>query len=306
MTGQLEETPEIIPNKRHSAWFRYRIRRRMAKAASRADFGESALEAFRQGVSGERPTPSSDGVLLVAANDLYYRNFAITLLLSLERQNTCHKVHLHLCSPGAATRAHVAYLAERLDHVVLTWTADECRLATNLRYRSVYYAAVRFLIASDLLEHTRSPVLCLDVDGIAVQPVWPVYEAACSHADIGLILRPEERRIVAKVLASAAGFNPTNAGMRFASALSRGLASLFELHPVYHVDQIAIFYLMQSMRRDRLSIADIPRSLADYGFGEEGVIWTAKSWKTKNSPVYQDARIAVDSQFPDLARMPAL
>jgi hypothetical protein len=97
------------------------------------------------------------------------------------------------------------------------------------------------------------------------------------------------------VLISAAGFNPTANGLRFASNFSRTLASILAIQPNHHIDQIVAHYLLEAM--PGLKIAGMPRELADYEFSEQGAIWTAKGWRLKKSSLYQDAKRQVDETF---------
>ena len=298
--GPSEEGPEIIAEKRHSRLFRLRMGWRVFNAVARPKKQAAALAAFGDSLSGTYPLDPASPVLLAACNDLYYRKFAVTLLLSLERQCEPLQFHLHLCSPSPAIVRHVKTLALALKHVSLSWTSDDGALASQLRYRSVYYASVRFLVAAVLLPRMTAPLLCIDVDGIAVRPVWQAYEKK-AQGDVVLIQRPDEKRTVNKVLASAAGFNQTPQGLRFVAALGRSLVAILGDQPSYHVDQITIFYLMRRLQKlGLLKVEAMPQSLADFEFSDDGVIWTAKSWRTKNSQLYLDAKAAIDAQFPEL------
>jgi hypothetical protein len=180
--------------------------------------------------------------------------------------------------------------------VQLSWTIDDCRLAGGLRYRTVYYAASRFLVAPLVAEATGAPLLCIDVDGLAVKPVWQNYEPVRQGADILVTRRPEEPKPTRKILAGAVGLNPTPSGARFAAALGRSLASILTLRPAYHIDQIAIYFLINELSASgTLQVKDMPRSFVDFEFTEGSVIWTPKGWAGKRSEVYLAARAGVGS-----------
>lgn len=255
--------------------------------------------------AGDHPKAADKGIILFACNDLYYWRFGITTLLSLEQQEPGAQMHLHLCKPSAETLVNIDKLVRALSQIRLTWTIDDCRLAARLRFPTVYLAAVRFLIARDIGEKTRCPVLCLDIDAIAVRPVWAVYDDVRSGGDIVLIQRPERKQATRKILASAVGFNPTPAGLQFASSLARSLAAAFAPPPLYHVDQMLIFYVMREMvKRGAPSVADMRQAMADSTFGKDAVFWMPKGWAQKNAPPYTDAKRAVDTCFPDVAHVP--
>ncbi len=296
-----EAKPEIIVKKRHSAFMRYRIARRVRGAIATPPRYADAFERFKSGLGGALPGKGDAGVVIAACDDYYYRNFAITLILSMERHRTAERLHLHLCGPSAEAVRHIERLAASLKHVTLTWTTDDCRLAEGLRYRTVYYAAARFLLAASVMEATGAPILCIDVDGIAARPIWPAYESVRQNADVLVIQRPEELKATRKILASAVGINFTPAGRRFASGLARSLAAIMPLRPNYHVDQIAIHMLINELStRGALHVADMPIAFADHEFEADSVIWTTKGWARKESDFYLAAKQEISLLQPGL------
>ncbi|BDA84818.1 hypothetical protein Sa4125_23600 [Aureimonas sp. SA4125] len=297
--------PEIIAEKRHSTWHKFRIWLRTRNALHNARFGEDAFADFEAGVTGSYPREGGGGIILAACDDLYYWRFAITLLLSIEDQGEHQQVHLHLCRPSAETLRHIRGLPALLNHVELTWTADECRLAERLQFRTVYLASARFLIAAVVMREAKAPILCIDVDAIAVKPVWPAYAEVQQRGDAVLIQRTEERSVSRRLRAGAVGFNPTPAGQRYVSAVGRSITSIFAIRPRYHLDQIVLYYLMRDMKkREQLSVADMPGPLSDFDFTSDAVIWMAKGWAVKNSDQYGDAKRAVDARFPQVTQSP--
>jgi hypothetical protein len=296
--------PEIIAEKRHSTWQKFRIWRRTQSALRSERFGSDSFAAFEAGVTGSYPDPSG-GVILAACDDLYYWRFAITLLLSIEDQGERQQVHLHLCRPSPATLQHIGKLPALLSHVRLTWTVDDCRLAEGLRYRTVYLASARFLIAAVVMREAEVPILCIDVDAIAMRPVWPAYAVAQAAGDAALIQRPTESSVSRRLRAGAVGFNPTPAGRRYVSAVGRSIAAIFAIRPLYHLDQIVLFYLMRTMKHRReLQVVDMPGPLSHFDFSGEAVIWMAKGWAVKNSDEYADAKRAVDARYPAVPQSP--
>ncbi|NDW06408.1 hypothetical protein [Jiella pacifica] len=289
---------DIIAKKRHSLFWRYRIRRRVRRALRDPDWALRRAEAFRRDVGGDLPKPSSQGIVLAACDDLYYHSFAPTLVRSIERHGVTQPVHLHLCAPRPETLADVAELSRSLRHVALSWTWDSGALAEGLPYRSIYLASARFLIAPLILESTGTAVLCVDVDAIANKPIWEHYAPVRAAADIVVIQRRDETSDSRRVRAGAFGMNPTPKGRRFAAALIGSLAATMPLKPRYHLDQIVIYYLMREFERvGSLAAADMPPELSDFGFEPETVIWMAKGWKMKSSSLFKDAQSNVEASF---------
>jgi hypothetical protein len=302
-TSESEGRPAVIKRKRHSLFARFLIANRVRRSlTSSTRFNE--LERFKRGVSGTLPQPGEGGVIVAACDDYYYKHFAITLVLSMELLETAQRLHLHLCAPSLQAVTHIEQMSRSLRYVSLTWTVDDCNLAEGLPYKTIYYAASRFLIAPAVIEAAGAPVLCIDIDGIAIQKIWPAYEPVRRDADVLVTRRPEQEKPWRKILAGAIGLNPTSEGTRFAANLSRALASVLDLRPSYHIDQIVFHYLMiATSRRTSLMVKDMPKKFIDFDFANDSVIWTAQAWRGKDSDRYKNARREVLQRFPDLANV---
>ncbi|MBO0664544.1 hypothetical protein LQ948_18520 [Jiella sp. MQZ9-1] len=285
--------PIVIKKKRHSLLMRWRIERVVRQVMAKETSHRDAFDAFRHTMGGTLPSGGGTPVVLAACNELYYWEFARTLIQSIERLGAPERVHLHLCEPSREALDDVAALAASLSAVALTFTFDDGSTAQQPAYPTIQYAAVRFLVAPMILASTSSTVLCLDVDGIAHRPVTSALADIAGQADVLLIRRPDEKS-VRRVLASALAIQPGEAGIRFADRLGRAIAAILSLRPRYHVDQIAIVQISEAMEaRGELATAQMPQSFADHDFAEDSVIWTAKSWQRKNSEAFMRAKSAV-------------
>ncbi|MBO0904155.1 hypothetical protein [Jiella sonneratiae] len=288
-----EPQPIVIARKRHSPLMRWRIGRRVAKAVRNEAAFLPEFDRLRRSIKGTFPEARGGPILLCACNDHYYREFAPTFIRSIDRLGGRERFHLHLSAPSAEVLADVARLAASLQTVELTHSQDDGSGALLPHYPTIYWAAVRFLVAPLVLEAARSEVLCLDVDGIARRPVGPALAALGeAAADVVLIKRPQEKH-VRKVLASALSIRPTPGGFAFAAMLRRAVAGALALKPRYHVDQLVIHLLVERLEREnRLTTAAMPLAFADHDFSDGSVIWTAKSWQRKNSPAFLAAKAA--------------
>lgn len=300
---QAQAKPEIIAKKGHSLLSQLRIRRAVAKAFSDPAWHAPGLARFAASIGGALPEEDPGGVILAACNDFYYSRFTATLLLSIEAQRACQAVHLHLYEPSEATLAHIAMLKGAFRFVRLTWTIDRCDLAASLHYRTIYYAAGRFLVSALILNAQQRPILCIDGDGIAIRPVWPAYEPYLASGDVGLIFRKAKRKPWRGVLASAVGMNCTAGGRTFSSGVARALVALLPRGHRFHLDQIVLYYsaVHAAKRAGNIGFFDMPHGFADHGFNEDAVIWTAKGWRIKDSERYQAIKRAIDEAAPALA-----
>ncbi len=284
----------------HTPLARIRIARLTRQVAATPPNGSQG-ETFPLNLIGALPAREDSGVILAACDSHYYWRFAITLVLSIERHATPQRMHLHLCEPDQATLRHVDRLAEQLNHVRLSWTADDGKLADAVPSRDVYYSAARFLVAPLVLEATKAPLLCIDADAIAMKPIWPAYEAARRDADI--LLFQQRSTLARKVFPGAVGINPTPGGFQFSKALARSLAAVLTTGPTDHFDQLTLRYLLSEMeRRTAVVVKDMPLSLMDYGYDDASVIWTPKGQGGKSADTYHRARQEIAGLFPNVER----
>jgi len=277
---------EIIQRKRHSRWQRFRIGARCLRAVRDAAYFRAERDAFLAGLSFPREI-ATEGVVLLACNGFYYRSFARGMLLSFEKVAAPQSVHLHISGADQETVEDVRRLADKFHHLALSLTTDDASIAHSLPYQSVYFTALRFIVLHGVLTTTGRPVLCLDVDGIARKPLWPTVAAALDGSDAALIRR-DEKQPWRKVRAGAAAFAPTRQGLNFTDALSRALLANLSKLPRYHVDQITLHHVSEAMtRKDGLTVAPLTTSLSSPELDCDPLVWTAQSWRMKNSEEYQ-------------------
>jgi hypothetical protein len=278
---------------------RIRIARLAHKMAATANGGQA--QPIPLELIGALPAREESGIILAACNIHYYWRFAITLVLSMERHAVPQRMHLHLCEPDRGTLRHVDRLSRQLGHVRLSWTADDGKLAQAVPSRDVYYSAARFLVAPQVLQATKAPLLCIDADAIAMKPIWPEFEAARQDADI--LLFQQRSKVVRKVFPGAVGINPTPEGLRFAKTLARSLAAVLATSPTDHFDQLTLRYLLSGLeRRSAIAVKHMPLSLMDYRFNDGSAVWMPKGQGGKSAEAYHRARQEIVGLFPNIER----
>lgn len=286
--------------KSHSWLFRAIIWLHVRQALVKPDWHQDSLLAFRDNLGGKLPEPGEGGVILAACNDLYFDLFASTLLCSIEHQQTNQRVHLHLYDPAHTTLDHIHRLQAGFRFAQVTYTIDDCRLAKNQPYPIMYFASARFLVASLILAKTGSPILCIDVDAMANQPVWPALASWLVKGDVGLIFRNKAKRPWRKILASAVGLNASTGSQAYCSAVARALLSLLRYRPRYHLDQIVLHYAAELARQqNRTRFYDMPLTFSDYEFRPDSIIWTAKGGR-KAADTFQQRKLELDAAYTNL------
>src|SRR5690606_17799064 len=88
----------------------------------------------------------------------------------------------------------------------------------------------------------------------------------------------EERRRWRRVLAAAVGVAFTKPALGFCERTAHAIEAALRQGPGYHVDQSVLYYGWRIRRRlkRRTRWQALPPAFADYDFGEDSFVWTAK------------------------------
>lgn len=270
------------------------------RALTQPNWQADTLQAFGNHLGGQLPQTGEGGVVLAACNDLYFDRFARSLLCSIEQQGHAQRVHLHLYEPAPSTLTCLQRLQASFQYAQLSWTVDDVRLAKDQPYPIMYYASARFLVASLILARTGSPVLCIDVDAMAHQPVWPAAAPVLAQGDVGLIFRPTAKLPWRRILASAVGLAATPGSQAYCSGVARALLSLLRYRPRYHLDQIVLHYAAKLARQQgHIRFYDMPLAFSDYEFHDESILWTAKGGR-KGAEPFRQKQQQVEARFAGL------
>ncbi len=214
--------------------------------------------------------------LFAACDERYFWDYGLAFVFSVEALGAPQDVHLHLCQPSPRTLAQLAKLAASLGAVRLTYTWDHREASDRFWFPAVYYGACRFILAHFLLAETRSPVFCVDIDALVVQPLAGALPA--EGFDVGLILRAEQKHPRLKTMAGALQLNPTPEGAALAHAFARQMLAGLATRPDGHIDQAGLYFLcrMERMIFKRVRWRELSKRFCDSKFQADGIIWTAK------------------------------
>ncbi|HKP26003.1 MAG TPA: hypothetical protein VJV39_19190 [Dongiaceae bacterium] len=222
--------------------------------------------------------PEADGkpVLLACCDEVYFYRFARDLAASAHRTSPGVHAHIHIYEPSSRCIHDAAELQRHLG-AGMTVSYEPAGRSPYKSASPFFFTTARFAIADQILERNRTPVLVIDIDGVVCRDLEPEIRAL-GKCDVGLVLRPKQKRIWRRVLACAVLLNPTEEGRRFSARLATALERALRSAPRFHIDQIVIHYLCRYYRRHRenVRIADLGERWADHEFTPEGLIWTAK------------------------------
>ena len=278
---------------------RWSIRRTVRNCATADVSDRAGVDAYLKSSLGDYPVvidgaPIEDGkvgTMLVGCDEYYLQVYLEPLLRSIEHNDSEMRLHLHVADASDSGISYVHRLASQTLGDLLSATFSKPDNLESLSYRQIYYSACRFLILGEILRRTGQPVFSIDVDAVVMRPVWPTLSQHLNGADV-VIFRRDARRAEKRVLAGAVAVAPTELGRRFASNLACALLKLLETRPRYHVDQITLGYLIDTMEPMGLRVAQMPTSLIDFEFDADSIIWTAKGGR-KDDAKFRAAASAI-------------
>ena len=293
--GQGGAEIEVIREKRHKRLQRWRLWWIARRVLSDPEAGEREHRLLLDRLEGTLPGDNggaggeAGGTILVACDAAYLERFGPSLVRSLQRAGGTRGLHVHLCGGGDAARSLLESVTSTGHGLAVTGTHVDDPVADDLRFRSVYYTAARFLLAHHVLRRTGRPVLCMDIDVLFRRSPWPSVENALAAHDLMLTERPEWQQATRRTLAGVVGFAPSESGFRFADALARALQLGLGIGPRYHLDQITLTYLIDRMRAGGdLRVAPLPPGFLTRQAGEDAVVLVPKGWLGKGSEGFME------------------
>jgi len=238
--------------------------------------GVTADYAPRLDLLGDLPDADGQPVLLACCDEIYFQRFAHHLAVSACETNAGLHTHVHIYEPSSRCLEDAAKLQRRLGDR-LTISYEPPGRNPYKKASAFFFTSGRFAVAHRILDRNRAPVMVIDVDGI-VRRDLTAEMSALAEWDVGLILRPHQKRIWRRVLACAVLLNPTPAGRLFSARLAAAAERVLRRRPRFHSDQLLLQYLREYYRRhgDALRIVDLGERWANHDFDPDSLIWTAK------------------------------
>jgi len=245
--------------------------------------------------ASETRAPLKGALVLLCACDTGYLDYAVRLILSAEVFSPGSHIVLHIVNPTDKARNRLVQIQSRLNHTWL-WISHESVDLSEFtpEQRRAYYASVRFLRLSELMQDWENDFLVLDSDALVVNPVEGPFSQD-SDAQVSLLRRDLGDEQVPEHLAVAAGtvwLGNTAAGREFASRLATELQILLESGAAsWFMDQRILGKLVRD-QRSVIRVGNIDKRYVDWTFADESVIWQAKGDRKLN-----DLRFVLLSQM---------
>ncbi|WP_320196311.1 hypothetical protein RMR10_004135 [Agrobacterium rosae] len=214
-------------------------------------------------------------VILVACDEVYFWDYAISFLRSLSMIEGTFHVHLHLIKPSPDVLAQIEDLRSSLENLAVSFSVDTLMGLDLPKKVNIYYNCSRFIIADHLLDLEVGRLLILDIDTIARTSPWE--KLVKMKTEGAFVFRPHARKSWHKILANAVYYKNSEDVRLFSRRFASSLLSVLARNPHYHIDQIIPHYLLKiGARRFKAVFSAIPGDLMSLGYDPASSLWTAK------------------------------
>ena len=210
-------------------------------------------------IKGEMPTGP---VIMAACDSVYFKEHATALIHSANKIGK--DIHIHVVNPPLILRA-----PRNLD-INVTFSYNKAEQPSK-----VYYACIRFMIAREILKHSKK-LLIVDVDSMFQNDFdWP-------KTNYGYFPR-EHHKPELQVAAGCVYFQ--EAAIKTLPQLENKIISLPQ---EWFVDQIALGWYFKTVIRDWTTYFD--NKFMDWRFKDNTVLWTGKGSRKSNNVTYLKAK----------------
>tara|TARA_R110002153_G_scaffold69173_1_gene183199 strand:- start:16178 stop:16867 length:690 start_codon:yes stop_codon:yes gene_type:complete len=210
-------------------------------------------------IEGEMPIGP---VVMAACDSIYFKDHATALINSANKIGK--DIHIHVVNPTQTLRA-----PQNLN-INVTFSYHKAKQISR-----AYYACIRFIIAKEILKHSKK-LLIVDVDSIFKNDFdWP-------KTNYGYFPREHKYREL-QVAAGCVYFQ--EAAIETLPQLENKIASL----PLeWYVDQKALEWYFRNVIKDSITYFD--DKFMDWEFKDNTVLWTGKGKRKTRNVTYLNAK----------------
>lgn len=249
-------------------------------------------------VQGQLPEGGPSGIVaFVSVDDGYFRDHAVPMVFSIQRNSPGTALHIHVVNPGEDVEPTISHLRSLAPDVALSATFECVDFADKpIDFRRTYYASIRFLRAYQFMCVSPSACFILDADCIVRGSLLDLRHLGRDH-DVLLHQRMQESIYLS--LASggvfigdtqAARLYLKDAAEKIRRSLETGTASWF-------LDQMALSLALREPGAASLRVGQLPRSYIDWNFGDASVVWTGKGARKSLNAKYVNEYASYSSRL---------
>lgn len=241
--------------------------------------------------------PARRDIILVSADAVYFKRFALAQLLSAHRFGSHVAFHFHIVNPDEECHALARKAGELASGMSVTVTGERWESRGTAADR-VYYACARMLVAERLAREEEATVVIADADILFRTDPATLIESARGH-DIATV-EFEGEPLCNRYSASFFVVNRTLPGAVFLAALRHFLAENFRRQWLWMLDQVALYGCARRLidtTGGALTVLAWPESVLSIHHHPDAAIWPGATIAKWSDSPYTRLRDAILREY---------
>lgn len=185
------------------------------------------------------PAKADEFIALVSADSIYFKRFAIALLLSAHATGSRLPFHFHIINPDAEVRRQIDVIRARLPDMRVDFSGEHWPSQGHASDR-VYYACSRLLIARQVMERTGANVIIIDADVLFRQAPDALIARDTAAVDLATLVYPGEP-LCNRYSATLFAVRRTLPGLFFLYTVEEFLRANLSIAFLWMIDQVALY-----------------------------------------------------------------
>lgn len=243
--------------------------------------------------NGELTLPSESETrvtVFVCMDTSYCLRYLGSIAASIAENSPEANLHVHLVNPHEQALERLDAVASMMGPGRLSYGIETAKLGNYTpEQRKTYFASIRFVRLAELMEQSPGVFFVMDVDNLVRSDL-----SSCLTLARGADVLIRNRFSLSPHLAVAACgivLANTDAARDFMSRTAGYILDAFHSgHIAWFLDQIALTMALKGKETgesDGLRVAQLPRSLLDWDFSRESLVWTGKGKRRLANERYQ-------------------
>lgn len=237
------------------------------------------------------PVAAAERVTVFVCMDTSYcLRYLGSIAASLAENSPETNLHVHIVNPHDEARARLKATERLLGPGRVSYSFETARLANfTPEQRKTYFASIRFVRLAELMEAAPGTYFVMDVDNIVRGDL-----SGCLTLARGpdmLIRNRFSMRPHLAVAACGIVLANSDASRAFMNRAAEYILDAFHTgHVAWFLDQIALTLAMKASMEDpalQLDVEQLPRTLLDWDFDEDSLVWTGKGKRRLRNKRYQ-------------------
>lgn len=220
--------------------------------------------------------PAADGVLYLSCNFIYFRAFALPMIVSAHERSPQTPIHVHIMDANEAETALSLAFLQRLAPLRFSLTVERPGLQTaSSKEARSYYHAVRFIRYYQHLKQYNCPLWLMDVDAIVNIDLKELFDQLKGF-DVSMRIRPGRMEPWNQFNACIVGASMSAPSVEYIRLTAAYLAYFFQRKSLrWGIDQLAMYGVFADMqdRGEAPSMALLGEREVDYDYRDDGFVW---------------------------------